>query len=369
MMSLALKRVCIAFFIFSFLPLFALAQENSGEYIKGRVTAVLNERTETVESTNAVATVQQLRIELLESSKKGAVIELENDFILLKTGDVVFLLHTVDADGSESYIIKEKDRTLPLILLAALFVAAVIAFGGFQGVRAILSLMGSFFVILYFLIPSLLQGYPPLITSGIVAAAILFFAIFLTHGFNRESLAAFSGTIISVALTLGLAFFSVNLLGLTGFASEEAVMINIHNAIRLDFSGLLLGGILIGVLGVLDDIAITQVAVVRELYRTSEQLTAREVYKKALNVGKEHVSALVNTLVLAYTGAALPLLLVFYASDLRLDLILNQEVFSTEIVRTIIGSIGLIMTVPITTFLAVMMLKNYKGNHVHHHSH
>ncbi len=135
------------------------------------------------------------------------------------------------------------------------------------------------------------------------------------------------------------------------------------------FAGLLLGGILIGVLGVLDDIAITQAAVVSELYGSAKHLSKKEIYMSALRVGKEHVGALVNTLALAYTGASLPLLLLFSTADASTSSIINQEIFATEIIRTIVGSIGLILTVPITTLLAVYFLKDYKGKVVGGHSH
>jgi uncharacterized membrane protein len=170
-------------------------------------------------------------------------------------------------------------------------------------------------------------------------------------------------------LTGILAYLGVTLARLNGLASEEAFYLNLNTSGTLDFAGLLLGGIMIGVLGVLDDIAVTQAAVVSELYNSASHLSRKEIYKKALRVGKEHVGALVNTLALAYTGASLPLLLFFSMSDSSISSIINQEIFATEIIRTIVGSIGLILTVPITTFLAVYFLKGYKGEAVHSHSH
>jgi uncharacterized membrane protein len=197
---------------------------------------------------------------------------------------------------------------------------------------------------------------------------ILFLAIYLTHGFNKESSVAFMGTVLAVILTGILAYVGVSLARLSGFASDEAVYLNFNTRGMLDFAGLLLGGMMIGVLGVLDDIAITQAAVVSEIYNSAPHLSRKDVYKKALRVGKEHVGALVNTLALAYTGASLPLLLLFSTSDSSTTSIINQEIFATEIIRTVVGSIGLILTVPITTLLAVYILKGYKGKH-HTHAH
>jgi len=216
-----------------------------------------------------------------------------------------------------------------------------------------------------------MSGYPPLLVSTLFAAAILFVAIYFTHGFTREATVAFAGTISAVLITGALAFFSVWFMRLTGFDTEEAVFLNLQSAGQLNFNGLLLGGMIIGVLGILDDIAITQAAVVSEIYRSARDLKKKQVYGKAIRVGREHVVALVNTLALAYTGASLPLLLIFSVSDYPLGLILSQELFSTEIVRTIVGSIGLLFTVPITTMLAVYFLQHSASSktspHVHVH--
>ncbi|MBI5139757.1 YibE/F family protein, partial [Candidatus Nomurabacteria bacterium] len=239
---------------------------------------------------------------------------------------------------------------------------------GKQGFRSLLSLVGGFLVIVYLLLPMLIKGYSPILVSVSVATIILFFAIYFTHGFNLESTVAFSGTIFAVVLTGALAYFSVQLMQLTGFNTEEATFLNLGSTIKLNFHGLLLGGILIGVLGILDDIAITQSAVVSEIYNSASHLTKKEVYKKAMRVGREHVSALVNTLVLAYTGASLPLLLLISNYDYPLRYIISNELFATEIVRTVVGSIGLVLTVPITTLLAVYLLKGYKGKSALGHS-
>lgn len=339
--------------------------------IKAKVVEVVSQEKKDVPGTDVQSTYQTIKAEILEGDKKGEVVTIENDFLILKAGDRFFLRHSIGGlDGRETYSVRDIDRRGTMLAFISLFVVAVIIFSGKQGLRSILSLAGSFFVILYVLVPTLLKGYPPVPTSIAIAIVILFLAIFLTHGFNRESTVAFSGTVIAVILTGVLAYIGVTSAGLSGFASDEAVYLNFNTGGMLDFAGLLLGGIMIGVLGVLDDIAITQAAVVSELYGSAPHLSRKEVYKKAIRVGKEHVGALVNTLALAYTGAALPLLLLFSTSDSSISSIINQEVFATEIIRTVVGSIGLILTVPITTLIAVYMLKGYKGkHHTHEHSH
>ena len=163
--------------------------------------------------------------------------------------------------------------------------------------------------------------------------------------------------------------FAVYITSLTGITADEAVYLNFNTSGTLDFTSLLLGAIIIGVLGVLDDIAVTQSAVVSELYDSNPNMPRKEVYSRAMRIGREHVGALVNTLVLAYTGASLPVLLYLKTSDLNFETIINLEVFTTEIVRAIVGSLGLILTVPIVTILASIYLKGHKSNHLHTHSH
>lgn len=361
----------IAFGALLFIPALSPAQELhndlQGTY-RGTIERVLEERTETLPGTETTYIYQKMEAILNEGPNKGEVVIVENDYLDLEAGDDVYINHLIFIDGVERYTVLNVDRRDPLIVLVLLFVLAVIAFGGWQGVRSLVALGGSFLIIFYVLIPGLLAGWNPIIASFLVAAGVLFAAIFFTHGFNRESAVAYGGTMLSVLITSIFAIIAVSMTSLSGFASDETVYLNLNTQGSLDFTALLLGAIIIGVLGVLDDIAVTQAAVVSELYNSNDTLSKREVYKRALRVGREHVGALVNTLVLAYTGAALPLLLLFYLSPATPGSIINMEVFATEIVRMIVGSIGLILTVPIVTLLAVLFLKGYVPKH-HSHSH
>jgi uncharacterized membrane protein len=357
------KMVFPIFLLAILLPTSLKAQEliqDKVEIVQAEVVEILSQTEEDILDIKSI--IQTIRAKILEGDKSGEIVTVTDDYIHLKKGQKFFLYHTIDGlDGRETYSVRDIDRRPVIIIFIALFVAVVLFFSGKQGLRSLIGLAGSFFVILYILIPSLLKGYPPVLTSVLVATVILFLAIYLTHGFNRVSTVAFTGTVLAVILTGILAYVGVTLAHFTGLVSEEAFYLNLNTKGTLDLTGLLLGGIMIGVLGVLDDIAITQSAVVRELYNSAAHLSRKEVYKKALGVGKEHVGALVNTLALAYTGASLPLLLLFSSGDSSTSSIINQEIFATEIIRTVVGSIGLILTVPITTFLAVYWLKGYKG--------
>jgi uncharacterized membrane protein len=336
---------------------------------KGKVVEIVHQEMKPVVGTQTEQLFQTIHAEILEGPKKGEIITIENDYLTLKKGDKFYFNYSVFMDGTEVYGITNIVRTGQLLFLVIVFCIMVIIFGGWQGVRSLLSLVGSFFAIFYILMPGLLQGWNPVFISLLVSGGILFVAIFFTHGLNRESAVAYTGTMIAVLITVLFAVFAVHLTSLSGYAAEETVYLNFSTDGTLDFVGLLLGAIIIGVLGVLDDIAVTQAAVVSELYSTNPTITKREVYMRALRVGREHVGALVNTLILAYTGASLPLLLYMYVSPTNFISSVNSEVFATEIVRAIVGSAGLILTVPIVTLLAVFFLKGYISKHSHSHSH
>lgn len=340
--------------------------ETVSEVWRARMVEVVSQATPEPEGTVAQP-YQVIRAELLSGPKEGERVEVVNDHLKLEEGRTFFLQYVRDPQGEETYQALDRDRLPVLLVLGLLFALAVLALGGKQGLRSLLSLAGSFFVILYVLLPQLLRGVPPLLMSTLVAAVVLVLALYSTHGWRRTTHAAFLGTISSVALTGIFASLAVKAAGLTGFSSEEAVYLNGQLGGTLDARGLLLGGVMIGILGILDDIAVTQASVVAELKSAARTLTNAEVYRRALRVGREHVGALVNTLALAYAGSALPLLLLFVSDRTPALVALNGELVATEIVRTIAGSIGLVMAVPITTALAVLMVKPGDEGHAHVH--
>ncbi|MCE9628652.1 MAG: YibE/F family protein [Candidatus Vogelbacteria bacterium] len=357
---------------FWLIPTVSSAQELHLDYqgtYRGKVIEILAEEWREIPGTETDHLYQTIKAEILDGPQVGKILTIENDYLELDKGNKFYFNYNIDLGGQETYGIVNIDRRDSLILLTTIFILAVVVFGGWQGVRALFALVGSFFVIVFILMPGLLNGWNPLLASFLVASGILFAAIFFTHGFNRESAVAYGGTMIAVLLTGIFAILAVHWTDLSGFAAEESVYLNFNTQGSLDFTALLLGAIIIGVLGVLDDIAVTQAAVVTELFNSNPKITRQEAYKRALRVGREHVGALVNTLVLAYTGAALPLLLYFYLSPVSFGATVNSEIFATEIVRMIVGSIGLIMTVPIVTLLAVIYLKDYKPKDGKTHSH
>lgn len=341
----------------SFFPV--SAQESEREIVRAEVLQIIKEQKDKpVPGTGVVSDVQEIEVEILEGEMEGKTITFTNDFILLDEGDVFYLNIFSDSLGTTLYSVNDLDRSRSLYLLFALFVIVIATFAGFQGIRALISLGISFFIILYFLLPQLLAGSPPILTIILFALLILIIVMVLTHGFNREVGAALLGTGGSIIITGLLAKYSIELTKLSGFTSDESTYLNIATGGSLDLSGLLLGAIIIGVLGLLDDVAITQAHMVSQLKGIVPELPKKEIYARALKVGREHIGALINTLALAYAGVSLPLLLLFSTSDASVGFIINRELFATEIVRTIIGSIGLILAVPLTTFVALYIVKS-----------
>jgi uncharacterized membrane protein len=275
-------------------------------------------------------------------------------------GDEVRVTKTPEpAPGAEplagtGYGFVDFERRGPMLWLAALFVAAVLVLGRLRGALSLLGLAASLAVVLVFVVPSILDGNSPLAVAVTGSLAIALVTIPLAHGGGPKSLAALLGTAASLLLTAALAVLFTELTHLTGLSSEEAIFLQLGQA-DLSLEGLLLAGMVIGALGVLDDVTISQASTVLALRRANPALGFRELFGRALHVGRDHVSATVNTLVLAYVGAGLPALLLFSAADLGVSEVANFEIVAKEIVATLVGSIGLICAVPITTGLAAWL--------------
>lgn len=328
------------------------------ETVRAKVLEVLDEFDRDIMGTNTTTTVQTLRIEFLDGVKEGTVTTFDNDMVYLERDDVIFVNRLESIDGSEYILFKDVERRPQLAIIFGAFLLLVIMFAGWQGVRALFSLGISLGAIIYLLVPALLAGYSPALASLVISAGILAVILFFTHGIRPHVVIAFMGTVLAVAVTCLIAWLSVSWLRLTGFSSDASVYLNFSTGGVLDFSGLLLGSIIIGLLGVLDDVSITQASVVHELRRANNNLNWRELYTRAIRVGRDHVGSLVNTLALAYVGAALPLVLLYSRAEASFISSINQEVIASELVRIIIGSMGLILAVPLTTVIAAWYFKD-----------
>ena len=258
------------------------------------------------------------------------------------------------AVAGTGYTLADFERGTPMLVLALIFVLAVLAFARLRGALSLVGLGFSLAVVLVFVVPAILDGRSPPAVAVVGSLAVALVTIPLAHGRGPKSLAAVLGTAASLLLTVLLALVFTEAAHLTGFSSEEAIFLQVSGA-DLSLEGLLLAGMVIGALGVLDDVTVSQASTVLALRGAAPELGFRELFGRALRVGRDHVSATVNTLVLAYVGASLPVLLIFSQADLGLGEALNLEVVAKEVVATLVGSIGLIAAVPITTALAALL--------------
>jgi uncharacterized membrane protein len=262
-----------------------------------------------------------------------------------------------EAVAGSGYSLSDFERRRPMLVLAVLFALVVLVFARWRGALSLLGLGFSLALVLLFVVPSILDGNSPLAVAIAGALAIALVTIPLAHGRGPKSISALLGTAISLMLTAGLAVLFTELTHLTGLASEEAAFLGLGQA-DVSLEGLLLAGMVIGALGVLDDVTISQASTVMALRQADPELGFGALFRRALEVGRDHVSATVNTLVLAYVGASLPVLLIFSSADLGLGEAINLELVAQEIVATLVGSIGLIAAVPITTALAALLALN-----------
>jgi uncharacterized membrane protein len=272
----------------------------------------------------------------------------------LRVHDDVVLLYFPDAvPGGRAYAVTDHQRATPMLWMLALAVAVILVFGRWRGLSSLAGLAVSFAVLLLFVIPAILQGSSPLLVAVVGSSAIMFAALYLTHGVNVHTSVAVAGTLISLVLTGVLGVVFTSLMRLTGIGSDDSSYLSATQG-GLDLRGLLLAGIVIGALGVLDDVTVTQAATVAEM-SAGGTASRWELYRAASRVGRAHAASAVNTIVLAYAGASLPLLLVIAAGTQPVSELLTSEFLAQEVLRSAVGTIGLVASVPITTALAVLV--------------
>jgi uncharacterized membrane protein len=274
---------------------------------------------------------------------------------VLRAGQRVRLAVAGQPGQPPTYYIQDLERGRPMLALAILFVVAVVAFGRWQGIRSLLGLGLSFLVIIGFVVPAILRGHSPVLVAVTGAMAIMLVSLYLSHGTGPKTTAAVVGTALALGLTAALTIAFVAATSLTGLASEEAQLANFAVG-GLSLRGLLLAGILIGGLGVLDDVTMSQASLVTELHQANPTAGLATLVGRALRVGRDHIAATVNTLFLAYAGAALPSLILFVNGQDSLGTVATSELVAVEIVSALCGSVGLIAAVPLTTVLAALLV-------------
>ncbi|MFP5254408.1 MAG: YibE/F family protein [Acidimicrobiia bacterium] len=280
--------------------------------------------------------------------------------VQLSEGDRISVGYQEGVAENVQFYFNDFQRETPLAVLAGLFVVAVIALGRWQGLRALIGLAITGVVMVAFLFPSVLDGNDPTAVALVAALVIALTALYLTHGITERTTVALLGTFAALGVTAALAALFSSLAKFTGFGAEDAVYLQVASS-AVDIKGLVLAGIIIGSLGVLDDVTITQVSAVWQIHQANPTYGVRKLYRAGVTIGRDHIASTVNTLVLAYAGASLPLLLVFTQAGRRLTDVANGELVAVEIVRTLVGSIGLITAVPVTTALAAWVITKGAG--------
>lgn len=343
------------------------ADEPPDDVMPGVVLNV-EERQEAVDPTFGISgAFLVIEVEITDGVSRGHIVTVEvpvEGFPDVNPGDRVTVESVLTPDGFEYYI-TDFVRTPVLLILALIFIGAVLVVSRWHGVRSLIGLAASLAIVIWFIVPSILDGRPPALVALVGSVAIMIVTLYFTHGVKPMTTAAVLGTTGALALTVTLGMVFISSAKITGFASDDAVFARFAVDGALDLQGLVLAGLIIAALGVLDDVTIAQSSTVFALHHTDPSLTFGRLFARAMVVGRDHIASVVNTLFLAYAGASLALLVLFSVGGVPVSELVNSEILATEIVKTIVGSLGLILAVPFTTALAATVVRAQPGATTH----
>ncbi len=368
MKNILIKFSLIIFFVVLFGNFALVFANNVGEEdipyknYEAEILKVIDER----ENENS-GYYQKLQIKILNGDLKNQIFEVENGLgespvtQKFNVKDKVVLVRYDDGSGSVGFFIDDYVRRSSMIFLFFIFIILAIVIAGKKGFTSFLGMIITFLMIFWLVLPQISTGANPLLITLIFSSIAIPVTFYLSHGFSKKTNVAVAGTFISLVITVVLSSFFVNAAKLTGFTSDEASFLQLLKGDGFSMRGILLAGIIIGMLGVLDDITISQSAIVFQLKEANSKLNFSELYKRSMDVGKDHIASMINTLVLVYTGASLPLLLLFTDSTHTFGEVVNYEIIASEVIRTLLGSIGLVLAVPVTTFIAASIAEADKG--------
>lgn len=326
--------------------------------VRAEVTQIIEEGQ--IDLGGNLQTYQIARVNILEGEYAGIVMEIDygrrqvrSDDYLLQPGDKIIVTISKTPDNVVNAYFVDYVRTTPILWLTLLFAVAIVLISQWKGVRAMLSMAFSLYIIIDYIIPHILAGDDPLTVSIIGSIILLAVTLYLTYGWTLKTHAAVISMVAVLLITGALAGLFVVFAKLNGSGDENVMFLMQLSETPISLRGLFLGGLIIGALGVLDDLVTTQASAVFELHHANPSLGFRGLYRAAMRIGQDHVAATVNTLVLAYAGASLPMLLMFSLGRGDYGYIVNFSFIAEEIVRTLVGSLGLIAAVPITTAIAI----------------
>ena len=378
------KRIIVLLFTFLVFPFFLIyginAQENdyTGEFVteqsgqiveekslEAKVLEILEEKTILPEFGIDEQLYQKLKLIVTKGELESREIIIESgnmpsvNLPKYKVGDKLIIAYSKDFEGNDAFYITDYIRRDSLLLLFIVFAVLAAVIGKIRGITSLIGMAVSFFVIFSFILPKILSGSNPILISIIGSLFIIPVTFYMSHGLNKKTSIAIAGTLIALVITGVLAGVFVEAARLTGFSSEEAGFLQSAKGGLVNIKGLLLAGIIIGVLGVLDDVTVSQSAIVFQLKEANPKIKPEELYKRAMDIGQDHISSMVNTLVLVYAGASLPLLLLFIDNPHPFTEVINYEIVADEVIRTLVGSIGLVLSVPITTIIAARIVDTH----------
>ncbi|MEU8895535.1 YibE/F family protein [Nocardia sp. NPDC048505] len=276
----------------------------------------------------------------------------------LRAGDEIRIVRQADPSGTPMYSFEDYSRGLPLLLIFLVFVVVIIVVARWRGFRALIGLVIAFAVLVGFMLPALLDGKPAIPVALVAGSAILYAVLYLAHGVSLRTSSALLGTLASMLLAAVLSWLAIEITHLTGLSEEQNTNVATYLG-HVSITGLLLAGFIIGSLGVLNDVTITQASAAFELAALDREATRREVFAAAMRVGRDHIASTVYTLVLAYAGGALPLLLLFSVAGRSIRDVLTGDAVAIEIARSSVGGIALALSVPLTTGIAVMLARPF----------
>lgn len=350
------KYIVLVILALSLAGLFYSFSKPAGkDVVSGTVSNVLSERDTVLDigDKRKIIREQDLLVEIWVGKNERREVRVLNDYKPVAKGDKIFVRRSLFGDGEFNVV--DISRTRVLVALSAVFIILVILTSGSKGLYSLIGLLFSFAVIFAFMVPQILKGAGPVGVGVGSAALILVPALYLSYGLNRKSIAAFLGIIIALFSVGAASNYLVGALQFTGLG-EISMFLDMETSNSINLVGLIIAGVIIAAVGVLDDVAAIQSSVVFSLASANQNLRGLKLFREAMHVGRDHISAVVNTLVLAYTGASLPLILLFSLRRMPVDYFVSIEMVAEEIARTLISSSGLLLAVPLTTLIAVLMV-------------
>ncbi len=335
------------------------------EYAKGIVLDVLSEELDMEIGAGLISDQQLLEIEITSGPFRGQVFTTENvtsdnpayDLWLSKGDKVLLYIEALDGKLINGYVM-DFARDTVLYLLIALFILSLLVIGRMQGFKAVFTLGFTLLFIAKFMLPMLFKGYNPVLLALLTGVVVTAFTLLIIGGVTKKSFAAIIGTGGGLLIAAVISIIVGKVTNLRGLSGEEAQMLlYIPQEIQFDFQGLLFAGIMIGALGAVMDVSISIASAMEEIRTVAQRLSFKELFKSGMNVGKDVMGTMSNTLILAYTGTSIPLLLLMMAYEQPFIKLINMDFLATELVRALSGSIGLILAIPITAFVAAILMR------------